>query len=156
MEKEKIISVMKRYELKYYLNESQLSYFINEISKYMKVDKYGLTTISSLYYDTPSYHLINIFLDNSVKYTGGDNKSSYFVISESKGKIEFRFSNTIDKNDEVDAKQILERFYRSPSNKKEGSGVGLSIANEIVKLHKGNIKVDKTNNTLSFIITFNS
>ena len=99
--------------------------------------------------------LIYIFLDNSLKYTGGDNKSSYFVVSEnSKGKIEFRFSNTIDPNDEVDIKQIMERFYRSPSNKKEGSGVGLSIAQEIINLHKGTIKIDKNNNSISFVIVF--
>lgn len=100
--------------------------------------------------------LIYLFLDNSLKYTGGDNKSSYFVISQNKDKIEFRFSNTIDKDDEVDVRQILERFYRSPSNKKEGSGVGLSIGQEIVKLHKGKIDVDKNNNAISFVITFNN
>ena len=99
--------------------------------------------------------LVYIFLDNSLKYTGGDNKSSYFVVSEnSKGKIEFRFSNTIDFHDEVDMKQIMERFYRSPSNKKDGSGVGLSIAQEIINLHKGTIKTDKNNNTIVFIVTF--
>ena len=99
--------------------------------------------------------LIYIFLDNSLRYTGGDNKSSYFVVSEnSKGKIEFRFSNTIDSNDEVDVKQIMERFYRSPSNKKEGSGVGLSIAQEIINLHNGSIKIDKNNSTISFVIVF--
>ena len=99
--------------------------------------------------------LVYIFLDNSLKYTGGDNKSSYFVVSEnSKGKIEFRFSNTIDLNDEVDVKQIMERFYRSPSNKKEGSGVGLSIAKEIIKLLRGTIKIDKNSNSLTFIVTF--
>lgn len=100
--------------------------------------------------------LIYLFLDNSLKYTGGDNKSSYFVISQNKDKIEFRFSNTLDKDDEVDVRQILERFYRSPSSKKEGSGVGLSIGQEIVKLHKGKIDVDKNNNAISFVITFNN
>ncbi len=100
--------------------------------------------------------LIHIFFDNSLKYTGGDNKSSYFVVSQTnKGKIEFRFSNTIDKNDETDIKQIMERFYRSPSTKTEGSGVGLSIAQEIINLHKGKIAVDKTNSVISFLITFN-
>ena len=98
--------------------------------------------------------LITLFLDNSLKYTGGDNKSSYFVVSENKGKIEFRFSNTINKNDEVDVKQIMERFYRSPSNTKEGSGVGLSIAQEIINLHKGKINIDKSNSVISFVISF--
>ena len=59
MEKEKIISVMKRYELKYLLNKNQLEYFMDEISHYMKVDKYGLTFIASIYFDTPDYRLIN-------------------------------------------------------------------------------------------------
>lgn len=99
--------------------------------------------------------LLHIFLDNSVKYTDGENKSSYFTVSQNnKGKIEFRFSNTISKDDEADVKQIMERFYRSPSNKKEGSGVGLSIAQEIINLHKGKINVEKNNWTLSFLITF--
>ncbi len=99
--------------------------------------------------------LVYIFLDNSLKYTSGEMKSSYFVIStNSKGKIEFRFSNTVDKDEEVDVKQIMDRFYRSPSVKKEGSGVGLSIAKEIINLHKGTIKIDKNITSITFIITF--
>ncbi|MBR0439742.1 MAG: HAMP domain-containing histidine kinase [Bacilli bacterium] len=99
--------------------------------------------------------LIYIFLDNSLKYTGGEMKSSYFVVStNAKGKIEFRFSNTINKDEEVDTKQIMDRFYRSPSNKKEGSGVGLSIAKEIINLHKGTIRIDKSVTSITFIITF--
>lgn len=57
MEKE-IISVMKRYELKYRLNKEQVQYFLNEVSSYLKLDKYGLTSISSIYFDTPNYFLI--------------------------------------------------------------------------------------------------
>ncbi len=99
--------------------------------------------------------LIYIFLDNSLKYTGGEDKESSFAVKKNnKGKIQFEFSNTLNKEDEVDIKLITERFYRSPSNKKEGSGIGLSIAKEIVNLHKGKIKVAKTNNTLIFNIIF--
>lgn len=98
--------------------------------------------------------LIYIFLDNSVKYTGGDNKVSSFNVNENKGKIEFKFVNSLNKDDEVDIKQMMERFYRSPSNKKEGSGVGLSIAQEIINLHKGTIKINKDNDMISFVILF--
>lgn len=59
MNKENIINVMKRYELKYYLSKDQLIYFQKEIARYMKIDKYGLTSIASLYFDTPTYSLIN-------------------------------------------------------------------------------------------------
>lgn len=57
MEKEKIIAVMKRYELKYLLDKDQLNYFQEKISKYMKIDKYGKTSIASLYFDTKDYRL---------------------------------------------------------------------------------------------------
>ena len=59
MEKEKVITVMKRYELKYKLNSEQVQFFMDQISRYMKVDKYGLTSIASIYFDTPDYRLIN-------------------------------------------------------------------------------------------------
>ena len=99
--------------------------------------------------------LVNIFLDNSVKYTGGEHKESNVkVFQPSKGKIELVFSNTLGEEDEIDPKLVMERFYRSPSNKKDGSGIGLSIAQEIINLHKGKIKVDKSDNVLTFTITF--
>ena len=59
MEKEKVITVMKRYELKYKLNSEQVQFFMDQIGRYMKVDKYGLTSIASIYFDTPDYRLIN-------------------------------------------------------------------------------------------------
>ena len=54
-----VIQVMKRYELKYRLTKEQVEFFKTKVLGHMKVDKYGLTTISSLYYDTPTYSLIN-------------------------------------------------------------------------------------------------
>ena len=59
MKNKEIISVMKRYELKFVLTSEQLSLFKSRISEFMKVDKYGLTTIASLYYDEPKFSLIN-------------------------------------------------------------------------------------------------
>lgn len=56
--KKEIISVMKRYELKYVLSKQQVEIFKAKILERMKVDQYGLTTIASIYYDTPGYTLI--------------------------------------------------------------------------------------------------
>ncbi|MCR5348236.1 MAG: HAMP domain-containing histidine kinase [Bacilli bacterium] len=98
--------------------------------------------------------LIRIFLDNAAKYAGGENKNARFALCEGKkGKAVFCFSNTIDPSDQVDEKQIMDRFYRSPSNQKQGSGIGLSIAQEIVRLHNGKIIVTKEEGTLSFTVT---
>lgn len=57
--KKEIISVMKRYELKYVLTKEQVEHFKVKILEHMKIDKYGLSTISSIYYDTPNCALIN-------------------------------------------------------------------------------------------------
>ena len=54
-----VIQVMKRYELKYILSKEQVNRFQEKILNHMKIDKYGLTTTISLYYDTPNYSLIN-------------------------------------------------------------------------------------------------
>ena len=52
-------------------------------------------------------------------------------------------------------KTAFEQYKESINdNKKDGSGVGLSIAQEIINLHKGKIKIDKSDNILSFKITF--
>ncbi|MBQ8134462.1 MAG: polyphosphate polymerase domain-containing protein [Clostridia bacterium] len=52
------IVVMKRYEMKYILNPQQTEYFKKSVEGHMKIDKFGLTSIASLYYDTPNYRLI--------------------------------------------------------------------------------------------------
>ena len=50
--------VMKRYELKYLVTREQETFFRKRLEGYMQVDRFGLTSIASLYYDTPEYRLI--------------------------------------------------------------------------------------------------
>lgn len=57
------IVVMKRYEMKYLLSPEQTEYFKKSVENYMKIDKFGLTSIASLYYDTPDYRLIRTSLE---------------------------------------------------------------------------------------------
>ena len=52
------LSVMKRYELKYIIDEKQTDYLLDSLKGRIKPDQFGLTTISSLYYDTPDSLLI--------------------------------------------------------------------------------------------------
>lgn len=51
-------SVFKRYELKYLLTLDQKVRVLKAMAPYMKLDKYGRTTIRNLYYDTDTYLLI--------------------------------------------------------------------------------------------------
>ena len=48
----------ERYELKYILSVEQYGVILEEIKKHLQIDKYGESTIQSLYYDTDNYLLI--------------------------------------------------------------------------------------------------
>ena len=60
---EKFTQVFERYELKYKLTPNDYLKMKEELLKYMKVDKYGISTIQSIYYDTPSFTLIRKSID---------------------------------------------------------------------------------------------
>lgn len=74
--------------------------------------------------------LVTIFLDNAIKYskTGG----KIIVKTKNKQLSVQDFGRGIAKKD---IPHLYDRFFG------EGSGLGLSIAKNIVKLHKGNIRV---------------
>ena len=57
------IVVMQRYELKYTLNRQQTESFKEKLKGHMEIDKFGKTSIASLYYDTPNYYLIRNSLE---------------------------------------------------------------------------------------------
>ncbi len=83
--------------------------------------------------------LFSILLDNAVKYS-----KSYLNIKANKlnNKILISLSNDGIKIDEGNLDRCFERFYRFDETRAssiEGSGIGLSIAKEIVSLHKGEI-----------------
>lgn len=105
-----------------------------------------------------SRYLINelfyIFLDNALKYTKDKGEVNFSLKRNQFKKVEVNFSNDIEDN-EIDTNQLFERFYRSPnSSSKEGSGIGLSIAKEIIELHKAKITVSTKDNKINFNIIF--
>ena len=59
-------TVFKRYEMKYILTTAQKERILGAMAPYMKLDKYGRTTIRNLYFDTDRYLLIR----RSIEKTG--------------------------------------------------------------------------------------
>lgn len=57
------IAAMSRIEMKYILSPEQTEYFKKALEGHMSVDQYGLTSIASLYYDTPNYRLIRASIE---------------------------------------------------------------------------------------------
>lgn len=57
------ITVMQRVEWKYILSAEQTAFFCERLKGHMEPDAYGLTTIASLYYDTPDKKLIRTSIE---------------------------------------------------------------------------------------------
>ncbi len=55
---QRVQTVFKRYELKYLLTAEQKETVLGIMKQYMKLDRYGRTTIRNLYYDTDNYLLV--------------------------------------------------------------------------------------------------
>ena len=88
--------------------------------------------------------LINIILDNAKKY--GKTRAN-FRLEKKTDRIVIRVENDADVPDGV-LDSAFERFYRSDNaraSEKEGSGIGLSIAKEIVTTLKGRISAKGEN-----------
>ena len=97
--------------------------------------------------------LFYIFMDNALKYAKPKGEINLSA-KKNKNRVEINFINDIE-DDEMDVNLLFERFYRSPhSNKKEGSGIGLSIAKEIIDLHKAKITTSIKNQKIYFTIVF--
>lgn len=77
------IVVMDRYELKYVLSKEQVNSLVDALEGHMKVDKYGKTTIASLYYDTIDSRLIRTSLEKP-KFKEKIRLRSYGMADDSK------------------------------------------------------------------------
>lgn len=87
-------TVFQRYELKYMLTLEQKEKILRAMEPYMKLDKYGRSTIRNLYYDTDSFRLIRHSLEKPVykeklrvrSYTRAGADSTVFVELKKKYK----------------------------------------------------------------------
>ena len=59
-------AVFQRYEIKYLISPEQKERLLQIMGSYMRLDKYGRTTIRNVYYDTHNYRLIRRSLEKPV------------------------------------------------------------------------------------------
>ncbi len=99
--------------------------------------------------------LFSILMDNAIKYTNKNGKINVYLYSK-KNKIILIVENTGYGIPKESIDKIFERFYRVDDSRHietGGYGIGLSIANAIVKQHSGNIFANsELNKTTSFIV----
>ena len=91
--------------------------------------------------------LISILLDNAIKYNHTEGKvfvNAKTIYDKKKTSIQIQVIDTGSGIDQSEIENIFNRFYRvdkSRNRKVQGHGLGLSIAQEVITLHKGKIKV---------------
>ena len=92
--------------------------------------------------------LITILMDNACKYVN-ENGSVTVSLKKEQDKAVFAVSNTGSVIPQNDLPHIFERFYRADKVRtyKGGHGLGLSIADRIIKKHKGKITVKSSENS---------
>ncbi len=87
-------TVFKRYEIKYMISLEQKSKVLDAMKPYMKLDKYGRTTIRNIYYDTDTYLLIRRSIEKPTykeklrirSYSRAESDSTVFVELKKKYK----------------------------------------------------------------------
>lgn len=99
--------------------------------------------------------LANI-LKNAIDYNKSQGKVNVFL-KQNKNCIELKVVDTGIGISEDDLKHIMERFYKadkSHSKQSGGAGLGLSIVDEIIKLHKGTLDISsKLNEGTKVVVT---
>lgn len=94
--------------------------------------------------------LITILLDNAFKYCPGNGTIDFTLQRGSQG-VMLTVSNTATNLDDTDIPRLFDRFYRSgkaTDSGKKGYGLGLSIADSIIKCHKSKISAKLEENKL--------
>ncbi|MEJ0054718.1 MAG: HAMP domain-containing sensor histidine kinase [Bacteroidota bacterium] len=90
-------------------------------------------------------------IENACKFS--PNHTARVSFSSSNRKIDIRVSDTgpgIDKND---LENIFQPFYRADRTSRiEGHGIGLSLSQRIIHIHKGTIEIDSTVGTGTMVI----
>ncbi len=93
--------------------------------------------------------LSNLF-NNALKYS---DKSVELSLKEDKGFFEVQIKNDGVLIPAYLKEKVFEPFYRiSPNNGISGSGIGLSLAISLTKLHKGTLKLDTSDATMNCFI----
>lgn len=130
------------------LEETIISYYA--LFKKKNINPTINITKNKIYRNIDKFMLIRIFeniLSNSIKYT----EQELNINLDSNGKI--TFSNKTNNLDKISVEKIFDRYY-TVENAKKNSGIGLSIAKQLVELNNGTISATYKNKYLIIEIDF--
>ena len=96
--------------------------------------------------------VVSILLDNAIKY-GADGGTIRLSLEKTERQARLTVSNPGQPIPPEQLPHLVERFYRADASRgeKSGFGLGLSIANSIVREHKGTLKAESDAVSTRFI-----
>ena len=98
---------------------------------------------------------LNNLLSNAVKYNS-DQGTITVDMKETDESVDITISDTGVGIPENDLPYVFDKFYRASNVGKDGHGVGLSLAREIIQKHHGRLTVDSTlGQGTTFSLSFN-
>lgn len=96
--------------------------------------------------------LATLLIDNAIKYCDEKGEIDVSVLQKGRG-IRLAVSNSYAEGDKVDYTKFFERFYRADKSHnvdKGGYGIGLSIAQSLVKQYNGTINASWKDGVITF------
>jgi len=97
--------------------------------------------------------LVSILMENALKYADADSAISLSLFREGKHTVLLQKNVCTPLPDKETLSHLFDRFYRadaSRSREKGGFGIGLSIADGIVRAHKGKISASAEDGKICF------
>jgi signal transduction histidine kinase len=98
---------------------------------------------------------ISNILENAIKYSNEGNKV-VIKLETSMNLVSISITNYENVISDENKNKIFERFFRADKSRSRvtgGSGLGLSIAREIIEMYSGEIKLETDENSNTFIIS---
>ncbi len=99
------------------------------------------------------YLLIRNLIDNAIRYTPKEGQVTVSLENLTPSKVTLRVIDTGPGIPLAQRTRIFERFYRGDNQNIPGSGLGLSIAQQIAKLHQTEIQLEEVPPSLSGLRT---
>ena len=101
------------------------------------------------------YRVMENMYTNIEKYAM-ENSRVYVDLLEENKKVKIEIKNISKEKLNISANELMERFVRGESSRNtEGSGLGLSIAQSLTKLQKGEFGIYLDGDLFKVIISFN-
>ncbi len=98
--------------------------------------------------------MVDILLDNALKYAD-ENSTVNVKLTKTADSCELSVASKGAELSKADCKNIFKRFYRVDKARSDGSyGLGLSIADSIVRKHNGKIHAESKEHINTFLISF--